>query len=173
MTLILKGNRVANIGKALGMKVLFAERKGVPESAVREGKTKFTSVISSATVLMITLPLTPSTLSMISSAEFDLMRPEALLINVARGGIVDEPALVSALKEKKLAGAATDVYVQEPAGKDNVLIQAASEDWMTGRLVLSPHLAWLASSSIEKLRRTTKENVEAWWRGEAQNIVLQ
>ena len=154
------------------MKVIFAERKGVAASATREGRTEFSDAIKTATVLMITVPLSPSTLSLIGEPEFAIMRSEALLINVARGGIVDEPALVSALQYKKIAGSATDVFIKEPAGKDSVLIQAANRDWATGRLVLSPHLAWLARSSIEKLRKTTTENIEAWWKGEVQNAVM-
>jgi len=154
------------------MKVIFAERKGVPANDIRQGRTEFTEAIRTSTVLVVTLPLSPSTLSLIGESEFATMRPDALLINVARGGIVNESALVSALKENKLAGAATDVFVKEPAGKESVLVQAANQEWASGRLVLSPHLAWLARSSIEKLRKTTTENIEAWWKGETQNAVL-
>jgi len=154
------------------MKVIFAERKGVLATSIREGRTEFTEAIKASTVLMITLPLSPSTLSLISDSEFALMRPDALVINVARGGIVDESALVSALKEKKIAGSATDVFIKEPAGKESVLVQAANQEWAKGILVLSPHLAWLARSSIEKLRKTTTENIEGWWRGKVQNAIL-
>jgi len=154
------------------MRVIFAERKGVPTNEIREGRTEFTDAIRTSTVLMVTVPLSPSTLSLIGEPELAVMRPEAVLVNIARGGIVDEPALVAALQENKIAGSATDVFVKEPAGKENVLVQAANQEWAKGRLVLSPHLAWLARSSIEKLRRTTTENIEAWWRGEVQNVVL-
>jgi glycerate dehydrogenase len=118
---------------------------------------------------MITLPLTPSTHSLISTPEFALMRPDAILINVARGGIVDEDALVDALRENRIAGAAADVFSREPAGRENVLVR---EGGMGGRLVLSPHVAWFARSSIEKLRRTVVENIEAWVGGEVRNVVV-
>lgn len=166
------GNRVAGIGRALGMKIIFAERKGVPINEIREGRTEFLDAIKTSTVLMLTVPLSPSTLSLIGESEFAIMRPEALLINIARGGIVDESALVSALQERKIAGSATDVFVKEPAGKESVLVQAANQDWAKGRLVLSPHLAWLARSSIEKLKKVTTENIEGWWKGEVQNVIL-
>ncbi|KAH8592298.1 2-hydroxyacid dehydrogenase-like protein [Bisporella sp. PMI_857] len=166
------GNRVANIGRALGMEVIFAERKGVPASEVREGRTEFTEAIRISTVLVLTLPLAPSTLNLISTPELDLMRPDALLINVARGGIVDEDALVEALKAGKLGGVATDVFAVEPADKDNVLVKAAGEDWSRGRLVLTPHLAWFAQSSIKKLERVTEENIEGWLKGDLRNVVL-
>lgn len=167
------GNRVANIGRALGMKVIFAERKGLAHGAVREGRVQFEDALRSGTVFMITVPLEPSTQGLISAKEFSYMSPGAILINVARGGIVVEDDLVHALKSNQIAGAASDVYTEEPAGKENVLIKAADEEWAQGRLVLSPHLAWFAQSSMEKLRRTTTENVEAWSRGEAKNLVVR
>ena len=100
------------------MTVLFAERKGVPSSSVREGRTEFTTALQTSTVVILTLPLSPSTTNLISTPELALMLPDALLINVSRGGIVDESALVEALRERKIAGAATDVYIEEPAGRE-------------------------------------------------------
>lgn len=112
------------------------------------------------------------------------MRPDALLINVARGGIVDEEALVKALEEKKIAGAATDVFFEEPAGVENSVLVRKAREWsegvgkegkgreLNGRLVLSPHIAWWARASIEKLRTTVAANIEAWARGEARNLVV-
>lgn len=99
------------------------------------------------------------------------MRQDALFINVARGGLVVETDLVAALKEKKIAGAATDVFSEEPAGLENVLVRAAGEGWARGRIILSPHLAWWARSSIQRLRSVTGENVEAWATGKPQNLV--
>lgn len=116
------------------------------------------------------------------------MRPDALLINVARGGIVDEEALVKALEERKIGGVATDVFLEEPAGVENsVLVKKAREwkDWeniggkegekgreLNWKLVLSPHIAWWATSSIEKLRGTVASNIENWAKGEPMNIVV-
>jgi lactate dehydrogenase-like 2-hydroxyacid dehydrogenase len=157
------------------MTVLIADRKGVDASATRPGRTDFITALKTSTVIILTLPLSPSTTDLISTAEFSLMRPDALLINVSRGGIFNEDALVTALKERKIAGAATDVYIEEPAGRENVMVKAA-EEWkesgeMGGRLVLSPHVAWFAGSSIEKLRSTVTANVEAWVRDAPQNLV--
>lgn len=163
------GNRVAAIGRALGMTVQISERKSVAPSSTRPSRIPFPTVLQTSTILMITLPLTPSTHSLISTPEFALMRPDAILINVARGGIVDEDALVDALRENRIAGAAADVFSREPAGRENVLVR---EGGMGGRLVLSPHVAWFARSSIEKLRRTVVENIEAWVGGEVRNVVV-
>jgi lactate dehydrogenase-like 2-hydroxyacid dehydrogenase len=164
------------------MKVLLAERKSVPAASVRAGRTAFTETLTSSTIIMMTLPLSAATVDLISTPEFALMRADAVLVNVARGGVVDEDALVFALKERRIRGAAVDVFVEEPAGVGNsVLVRAAAasgggedggeEGGLEGRLVLSPHVAWYARSSIEKLRRTVRENVEGWARGEAQNLV--
>lgn len=120
---------------------------------------------------MITLPLSPETENLISTPEFALMRPNSVLINVARGGIVDEDALVEALRQKQIAGAATDVYATEPCGKENVLVREADAEGIKGRLILSPHLAWYATSSIEKLQRVMGENVDSWARGKPLNLV--
>lgn len=162
------------------MQVLIADRKGVPSNSVRPDRIDFDTALRTSTVIVLTLPLSPSSTNLISAAEFATMRPDAILINVSRGGIVDEEELVKAIKEKKIAGAATDVYFEEPAGRENVLVRAAEEfkvneggewDGFEGRLVLSPHVAWFARSSIEKLRRTVVENVEAWVKGDAKNLV--
>lgn len=103
-------------------------------------------------------------------------------MNVARGGIVDEDALVNALKEKRIQGAATDVFIEEPAGTENSVLVRTAREWseseeegvrgLNGRLVLSPHVAWWARASIEKLRGTVRANIEGWARGEVVNQVL-
>jgi len=112
-----------------------------------------------------------------------MMQSDVLIINVARGGIINETAIVQALRNKQIGAAATDVYVEEPAGLENSVLVRAAQDWadderkggplaeMNGRLVLSPHIAWWARSSIEKLRITVGANIEAWARGEATNLV--
>ncbi|TVY34902.1 Glycerate dehydrogenase, partial [Lachnellula occidentalis] len=140
-----------------------------PPATPSPGRTPFTTLLRTSTVILLTLPLTPSTTNLISVPEFNLMNPNTLLINVARGGIVDEQALVSALKENKLKGTATDVFVEEPAGEANSVLlrelKKGGED-LEGRVVVSPHVAWYARSSIEKLRRVVGENIEAWVGGE-------
>jgi lactate dehydrogenase-like 2-hydroxyacid dehydrogenase len=153
------------------MTVIIAERKGVKKDDVREGRMEFTEAIRTATTLMITCPLNSSTRHMITSTEFQLMRKDAILVNVARGGIVVEEDLVDALKGRIIAGAATDVFENEPAGLDNdVLVREAPG--LGGRLTLSPHLAWYAKSSIEKLKGTVRDNIEAFARGEPRNLVV-
>jgi phosphoglycerate dehydrogenase-like enzyme len=163
------GNRIAHIAKALGMSVLLAERKDIENDAVRSGRTSFQDTLKTCTILMVTCPLTPLTSSMIGVSELRSMRFDAILINVARGGIVVEEALIEALREKWIAGAATDVFTEEPAQTENsVLVRGGNS---VPNLVLSPHVAWYARSSIEKLRATVQANVEAFVRGEPINLV--
>lgn len=172
------GNRVANICRSLGMAAHFAERKNTPPHLVRSSHTPFTTVLAQSTILFITLPLTAETLNLISTPEFNIMQNDVLLINVARGGIVDETALITALKEKKIGGAATDVFVEEPATLENSVLVQATNKWaeedseLDGRLVLSPHIAWWARSSIKKLRTEVGLNIEAWAAGATRNVVL-
>jgi lactate dehydrogenase-like 2-hydroxyacid dehydrogenase len=163
------GNRIANIAEALGMNVLMAERKGVEEVNVRNGRTSFPKTLKTCTALILACPLTPATQSMIGEDEFRLMGRDAILINVARGGIVVEEAMIKALKECWIAGAGTDVFVTEPASRGNsVLVQEAAN---VPNLVMSPHVAWYARSSIERLRQTVQFNIEGFWKGELQNLV--
>lgn len=155
------------------MTVQLCERKGVSESETRPNYTPFTTVIKTSTVLFLSLPLTPTTENMIASAELSMMRPNALIINIARGGIVNEEDLVDALIQGKIAGAATDVYVEEPAGEDSTLVKAARDSELrdSGRLILSPHIAWYGISSVEKLRRVVTENIKGWCEGVGGNVV--
>jgi lactate dehydrogenase-like 2-hydroxyacid dehydrogenase len=169
------------------MTVHFASHKpspSSPSSIPKPGYLPFDQILTQSTTLFLTLPLTPDTTSLLSTAEFSLMRPDALLINVARGGIVDEEALAKALEEEKIGGAATDVFFEEPAGVGNsVLVRKGREPSLlkeedgekrrlNGRLVLSPHIAWWARSSIEKLRGTVAGNIESWAEGEPRNVVV-
>ncbi|QSZ31479.1 hypothetical protein DSL72_001044 [Monilinia vaccinii-corymbosi] len=170
---VFQGNRVAKLCRALGMTVQMCERKGVPSTETRPNYTPFPTVLATSTVLFLTLPLTPATANLITSSELCVMRKDALVVNVARGGIVNEEDLVRALREGVIAGAATDVFMTEPAGRDNVLVDAARVGTLrdTGRLVLSPHVAWYGRSSVEKLRRVVVENVKAWCEGGEGNVV--
>lgn len=160
------GKRIETLAKALGMKVIIAERKGV---SPRPGRVGFEDALKQSTVIILCLPRSAETLNMLSTAEFATMSSHALLINVARGGIVDEYALLDALKRKAIAGAATDVYLKEPAGRgDSPLLtpEAASLN-----LVLTPHLAWYAERTLHNLEASCKVTVEKWCIGETINKV--
>lgn len=161
------GKRIHTLARALGMNVLVAERK---TSTPRPGRTSFQETLRTSTVLILCLPRNPETLNLISTPEFQSMTsPQAILINVARGGIVDEQALLDALKGGLIAGAATDVYAIEPAGRGDSPLLGAEADGLN--LVLTPHLAWLAERTLRNLQDSVKGVVEGWYQGEVVNVV--
>ncbi len=160
------GQATAQLAKALGMDVIFAERKG--EEEPREGYLPFESVIQQADVLSLHCPLTDQTRNLISKEELDMMKPNALLINAGRGGLVDELALVDALKQRQIAGAGVDVFTQEPADIDNPLL--ANMD--LPNLLLTPHVAWGSDSAISQLAKILVTNIEAFVAGTVQNRVV-
>lgn len=159
------GRRIARVGEALGMGVLIAERKGTVRP--RDGRTAFDEVLSQATVVVLCLPRGPDTVDLIAEEELKAMRAPAVLINVARGGIVNEGALLEALKQGWISGAATDVFVKEPAGRgDSPLLSAEAAGL---NLVLTPHLAWFSEDTLVNLQNAVKYTVERWCAGETIN----
>lgn len=161
------GEKVESIGKALGMNVIIAERKGVAD--VRQGRTAFAEAIGVGTVFIFVTPLDDSTRDMISAAELESMDDTALLINVGRGGVINEGALAEALKDGRIGGAATDVFEHEPATAENCPLLDPS----IPNLILSPHVAWYSSRTIEGTLRTVKANIEGFVGGRPQNLVVE
>jgi lactate dehydrogenase-like 2-hydroxyacid dehydrogenase len=162
------------------MKVLIAGRKApatpllaetLPPVSVDSDRVPFEQVLKQATVLVLSLPRIPETLNLISTAELETMHPYAVLINIARGGIVDEAAIVQALKDKQIAGYATDVYQVEPLGgpEDTPLL---AEDAKDLNITMSPHLAWFAQRTLKNLGEILKATVEGWAKGEEINVIV-
>jgi phosphoglycerate dehydrogenase-like enzyme len=111
------GKRIAVLAKALGFsEILVADRKGVPAEKVRSGRTSFDEVVKRASTHVICVPKSDDTTGMISRQEFEHMREDAIVINIARGGIVHEADFAEALKAGQIAGGAVDVLEQEPGG---------------------------------------------------------
>ena len=144
------GRGVAKAAAALGMKVLLAERRGA--GTVREGRTAFDDVIRNSDVISLHCPLTPETENLISERELSMMKKNSYLINVARGGVVDEQALYRALKEHLIAGAATDVLSEEPP-KDNILLSGLDN------LIVTPHIAWGSYNARSEIIRQMAEHI--------------
>lgn len=160
------GQATANLARALGMQVLLAERKGLQEC--RAGYTPFEQVLAQSDVISLHCPLTDETRNIISSAELALMKANALLINTGRGGLVDEFALVEALKSGQIAGAGVDVFSAEPADMDNPLIAHSH----LPNLILTPHVAWGSDSAIQQLATILIDNISAFMRGEQHNRIV-
>jgi glycerate dehydrogenase len=155
------GRHMEHVLSTLGMKVIIAGRKNGPAAP---GRVDFDQALSEATVIVLCCPRTPETQDMISTAEFDKMRPDAVLVNVARGGIVVEGALLKALQDGKIAGAATDVFDKEPAGPEtSVLLGPEAGDV---NLVVTPHTAWLALDTTVNYQRALQENINSFIQGD-------
>ncbi len=135
------GSAVGKIAEVFGMVVQFAGRKN---ANAESGRVPFEQAISSADVITLHCPLNADTANLISTPELALMKPSALLVNTARGGIVDEAALAHALQNAQIAGAAFDVLSTEPPPSDHPLLQNLPN------LIVTPHIAW---ASVEARQR--------------------
>jgi glycerate dehydrogenase len=160
------GNALATLAKALGMTVLFAERKG--QAHCRTGYSPFEHVLRQSDVVTLHCPLNPQTTDLISTDEFKQMKSTSILINTGRGGLVDEAALVAALKTGQIAGAGVDVFSQEPADMNNPLIANAA----LPNLILTPHVAWGSDSAIQTLADQLIANLDAFVTGKPQNQLI-
>jgi glycerate dehydrogenase len=159
------GQATAKLGEAFGMRVLFADHKNA--DTVRPGYTAFETVLAESDVITLHCPLTPATHHMISATELKKMRPHALLINTARGGLVDESALVLALKQGVIGGAGFDVLTTEPPHAGNPLL-----DLDLPNLILTPHVAWASRNAMQIMADQLIDNIEAYARGAPQNRVV-
>ncbi|KAI9931923.1 hypothetical protein ASPWEDRAFT_40283 [Aspergillus wentii DTO 134E9] len=169
------GKRIATLARALGMTVMISGRKTSSNPNLSNGfsddqRVPFETVMKQSTVIFLAVPLTSSTKNLISTPEFESMSPHAVLVNVSRGGVVDEEALVQALKENQIAGAATDVFREEPADPANSPLLA--EDTKDLNLVVTPHVAWAARKTKVNQNRMTKQIVEDWAAGSPSNLVI-
>lgn len=156
------GHGVVRLAEAFGMRVLQAERKGA--AAVRPGYHDFATVLKEADALTLHCPLTPETRHLIAAAELRAMKPSALLINTARGGLVDEAALATALQQGWIAGAGFDVLSTEPPADDHPLL--APELLAAPNFLLTPHVAWASAPAMQALADQLIDNIEAFARGD-------
>ena len=159
------GREVAHIAQALGMRTLFAAHKG--RGGMGDLYTPFEQVLAQADVITLHCPLMPATRNMISTAEFALMQRKPLLINTARGGLVDEAALVQALNNEQIAGAGFDVVSTEPPPRDhpfNSMMGAPN-------FILTPHVAWASDEAVQGLADQLVDNIEAFIQGAPRNVV--
>lgn len=157
------GRAVAAAARCFGMDVLVAARPGAVAAADR---VPFDEVLATVDVLSLHCPLTTETRQLIGAREFERMRSEALLINTARGGIVDEAALADALRRGVIAGAGIDVLSEEPPVSGNPLLAADIPN-----LILTPHIAWGSRESRQRLVDAVAGNIRAFLAGAPRNVV--
>ncbi|MEO6145830.1 MAG: D-2-hydroxyacid dehydrogenase [Sulfuriferula sp.] len=158
------GQAVERLALAFGMSVLIAEHKGVAK--VRPGYTDFEQTLRDSDIISLHLPLNTHTRNLISTREFGLMKAGALLINTARGGLVDESALLEALRSGQIGGAGFDVLNTEPPRQGNPLL-----DLNLPNFILTPHVAWSSREAMQTLADQLIDNIEAFFHGTPQNRV--
>jgi glycerate dehydrogenase len=157
------GQAVAHMGEAFGMRILIAERAN---AALRKDRTPLEVVLSESHVVSLHCPLTAQTRNLIGRDELARMREDAILVNAARGGIVDEAALLQAVQSGQIAGAVVDVLEAEPPRQGNPLLQASLPN-----LLVTPHIAWASTASRQQLVNELAGNIRAWRSGTPRNLV--
>jgi len=158
------GQGTAAIGRAFGMRVLFADHP--PPKAAGVTFTPHEQVLAQADVLSLHCPLTPETRNLIDLAALRKMKRNALLINTARGGLVDEAALIQALEEGLIAGAGFDVLTVEPPRNGHPLLDVRRHNF-----ILTPHIAWASDGAMQFLADQLIDNIELWHAGTPQHLV--
>jgi glycerate dehydrogenase len=158
------GRRVAQIGQAFGMQVVATSRSPLNEAGVQQ--LPLDELLTTADVVSLHLPLSDATRNLIGARELGLMKPTALLINTARGGLVDEDALAEALMRRTIGGAGFDVLSTEPPSQANPLLGLRLPNF-----ILTPHVAWASAGAMQTLADMLVVNIEAWDAGRPINLV--
>lgn len=160
------GQAVAQIGRALGMRVLFAAHKGRKDMGALY--TPFETVLAESDVISLHCPLNEHTHHLLGPAEFAAMARKPLLINTARGALIDDDALVDALRGGRLGGAGLDVTVPEPPPADHPLMSLLD----LPNFILTPHVAWASQEAIQTMADQLIDNIEAFVEGAPRNALV-
>jgi len=161
------GQAVAQMTRGLGMDILVAARPDAT-GPIAQGRVALEQLLREADIVSLHCPLTPETRNLVNERSLALMKPTAFLINTARGALVDEAALVDALRRKQIAGAALDVISNEPPPADHPIILAAKD---LDNLLVTPHTAWSARESRQRLLQEVEENIAAFLQDRDRNRV--
>ena len=151
------GRRVGTLAEAFGCRVIALSRGSVTDVETVDLDT----LCRTADILSIHLPLTPETRGLFGAREIGLMKPDALLMNVARGAVTDEAALAAAVQEGRLGGIGVDVYSTEPFGEEHPFYAIRNHP----RVCLTPHMAWAALEARQRCIAEIVENIRAWKAG--------
>jgi len=158
------GRRVAQIGRVFGMEIAVSSRSPVTDADVVA--LPLAELLATSDVISLHLPLTEQTRHMIGARELAGMKRSAILVNTARGGLVDEAALAAALTDGTIAGAGFDVLSKEPPEADNPLLRLRLPNF-----VLTPHVAWASGGAMQTLADMLVDNLDAWVGGVPRNVV--
>jgi glycerate dehydrogenase len=149
------GGRAAELGRAFGMQVLLAERPG---AAPRDGRVAFDEVLQRADILSLHCPSTDETRGLIGAEALARMKPGAILVNTARGDLVDEAALLAALEAGRIGGAGLDVAAHEPPPAGSTILKLAARP----DVIVTPHVAWASAQASRLLLDRLTANIEAF-----------
>jgi len=158
------GKSMAQLAESVGMKVLIAEHKNA--KSIRAGRTAFDEVLAQSHVVTLHCPLTGETRDMFGRREFEMMKRGALLINTARGALIQDQALIAALREGLIAGSASDVLREEPPRHGSPLL-----DLNLPNFIVTPHVAWASDEAMQALANQVIDNLEAFVAGRPQNVL--
>ena len=160
------GRRVAGLAKAFGCKVIFYSASGKSTCTDYE-RVEFDTLLQESDILSLHCPLSDRTRGLIDKDALLKMKETAILVNVARGPVVDTQALYDALIANQIAGAGLDVLEREPMTKDNPLAQIKDST----KLIITPHMAWASVESRTHMVQEVVKNIEAFLAGEDRNVV--
>ena len=154
------GTKVANVAAAFGMKTIAWSKNLTVQAATAAGATLVTKeeLLAQSDVVSLHLILSDRSRGIVGAAELALMKPDAIIINTSRGPLIDQAALLAALREGRIGGAGLDVYDQEPLPADHVLRRAP-------RTMLLPHLGYVSDENFAAYFRGAVEAIEAWQAG--------
>ena len=158
------GREVGKLAKAFGMKVIAYNRSQCDEGREIGEYVDLDTLLARSDILSLHCPQTPGTEKIINARSLGKMKDGAMLINTARGGLVDENAVAEALRSGKLRGAAVDVVSKEPMAPDNPLLSAPG-------CIITPHIAWAPVESRQRLLDCVVENIRCFLNGIPQNVV--
>ncbi len=160
------GRRVASLAQALGCRVIFYSASGQSTCTEYE-RVDFDTLLAQSDILSLHCPLSDRTRGLIDGSAFKKMKKTAVLINVARGPVVDTQALFDALTDGEIAAAGLDVLEKEPMAQDNPLRQIQDST----KLIVTPHMAWASVEARTRVVEETYKNIEAFLHGEERNVV--
>jgi len=158
------GKSMSHLAEAVGMKVLLAEHKNTED--IRPGRSSFIDVLKQSDIVTLHCPLNEDTREMFGRDEFAMMKPNALLINTARGALIQDEALVNALKSGLIAGAAVDCLREEPPRNGSALL-----DLNLPNFIVTPHVAWASEEAVQALADQVIDNIEAFVAGSPRNAL--
>lgn len=158
------GKAMARLGKSIGMNVLISEHKNA--KTIRQGRTSFAETLRQSDVVSLHCPLTEETRDMLGQVEFATMKCHALLINTARGALIEDAALIEALQKGTIAGAGYDALREEPPTQGSPLL-----DLDLPNFIITPHVAWASNEAVQTLADQVIENIEGFIAGTPRNLL--